>query len=911
MRKEIEVAVSPGVSNKTKGQLLEKLARELIETMRYDVTEQVRITGIEVDLLAVSRMTNEKVFVECKAWRDALPADVITKLLGNITLHDADCGWLVTTGPLGSDAKGVVEKWQNKAVNKRKQLQFYLPGTIVDQLISISKICDPLTLNLSSKKQYYDTAYLLITDHGRFWAIPIVLASAGLPQAVVLFDAKTGRAVTDKDLIKNISLTDTTLKELEWLPADQESVDLFHNRDSVLVDSVVPIIHGDNWTDYRPSRPEDFVGRKTIQNNFFDFLKDILDHSTSTRLIAFKSPSGWGKSSLIIKLADRCKNRRNRRKYFLYHVDLRAATSSQYPDLALTCALDAAVNAGFLDGEIGTFKITSLSQPLDHRSVQDALKYLREHNRILIIFFDQFEEIFTKRELEKLFDRCRALASTIDAAKENIVLGFAWKTDSAIPQDHRAYYMWHNLADRRKEVDLTPFSRADISSALSIFSRELGEPLNPLLKKVIVDQCQGYPWLVKKLCLHIYDLIQEGVEQLEAVARSLDIKKLFEKDKSDLTPGEDNCLKRIAIDSPADFFSISDFFGNDTVQSLINRRLVIRRGSRLTLYWDIFRDYVLTENVPRIPITYIPQTNFSRYVHAIEILTTAKAFSLSDFAQRLSISMGAADNSARDLVMVGNGIRQGESIHLRQNTLEDAHSQLVSFMSRHISYMKLIQENGPNFKAFEQELETFIRSSLPFAEYSRKTWKVYTRRLISWLVGAGLISNEKGVLTNRTDPQRGKVQIIPRARMILERQFLCQAPPHRLIEVITHIRSGLTIESQLLSKGLRNALDCLKALGILVKKDRQLYLVREARDDAAWLCSKVRETLIMTQTLQVLAVSSTISPISLGDVLSEKINPSWRISSKRRYGAAALRWAKWIKKHETQTSFLERIDTSD
>ncbi len=37
---------------------------------------------------------------------------------------------------------------------------------------------------------------------------------------------------------------------------------------------------------------------------------------------------------------------------------------------------------------------------------------------------------------------------------------------------------------------------------------------------------------------------------------------------------------------------IADLYGNEIIQMLVNKRIIIRRASRLTLYWDIFKDYV-------------------------------------------------------------------------------------------------------------------------------------------------------------------------------------------------------------------------------------------------------------------------------------------------------------------------------
>ena len=108
---------------------------------------------------------------------------------------------------------------------------------------------------------------------------------------------------------------------------------------------------------------------------------------------------------------------------------------------------------------------------------------------------------------------------------------------------------------------------------------------------------------------------------------------------------------------------------------------------------------------------------------------------------------------------------------------------------------------------------------MPFAKYKNKTWKVYTKRIIGWLEGGGLIILENGLLVEKTDSERGKVQIIQRTKHGLG-EFLCEAPPQRIMEAIRTIKSGITQESQLLSLQLRNALACMRTLDII--DDRRL-----------------------------------------------------------------------------------------
>jgi len=180
----------------------------------------------------------------------------------------------------------------------------------------------------------------------------------------------------------------------------------------------------------------------------------------------------------------------------------------------------------------------------------------------------------------------------IDAAKQNFILGFAWKTDSFVPIDHPAYAMWSDLKDRRKEFGISPFSVSKIKSAINVFGNQLGSPINPVLRNYLVNQCQGYPWLLKKLCIHVFELIKEGSSQENVIGRKLEITELFDKDISELTGEEHACLKDIAKDTPADYNRILDLYGNNVLQLLINKRIVIHRGSKLTLHWDIFRDYM-------------------------------------------------------------------------------------------------------------------------------------------------------------------------------------------------------------------------------------------------------------------------------------------------------------------------------
>ena len=650
----IEVAVSDDISSTEKGRLLEDLGEQILKAQQYEVTSEVRLTGMEVDLLAKHKISGEEIFVECKAYREPFSADVITKLLGNVEFKSVSSGWLITTAQLNKDGKGLQSEWERKPPEEKRKLQFYTPERVVDLLVDNKIVCSPESLIYPNDNRYSEDKYLLLTNYGRFWAVPLINAEAGVPYAVILFDVQSGKSISNSNVVDNVSHTNSSLEEYEWLVSGHAPDSSRSSHLATESQNIVAVAPGDQWADYRPSRPEDFVGRKDLQRNIFQFLDKVRQGASSTKLLAIKSPSGWGKSSILLKLIDRCGNKRNKSKYFMYAVDTRSATSARYGELALVACLRAAIGAGFLPSTEEPVRLASAANPLSDSTVIPLLNYLRAEQKVIVLFFDQFEEIFSKKDLSSLFDNIRTLCSAVDSIQENIVIGFSWKTDGSVPADHPAYFMWHNLADRRHEFSLSPFSKLDISEALTLFSRELGSPLNPILKRQLADQCQGYPWLLKKLCIHVFDSVNQGIDQTQILGRSLNVKELFEKDESELTQSETTCLKHIATDSPAEFFHVQDVYGSETINSLINRRLVVRRGSRLTLYWDIFRDFVLTRNVPQIPITYIPTATFGRYNDALNIVLESGKTNVTDLASRLNLSESTTENIIADIVMVGD-----------------------------------------------------------------------------------------------------------------------------------------------------------------------------------------------------------------------------------------------------------------
>jgi hypothetical protein len=285
---------------------------------------------------------------------------------------------------------------------------------------------------------------------------------------------------------------------------------------------------------------------------------------------------------------------------------MRGAREPSYVPAALLASLRDAQNNGF--GADIELSLTDPSSPLSSSSIQLYLQSLRTKNQVVCLIFDQFEELYSKPDLFGIFNAARDLMLDVVSSQSNFVLGFAWKTDSTTLQDHPAYHLWHELSDHRREYRLDVFDKGEISNSITKFEKEIGQKVSAEIRHQISEFSQGFPWLLKKLCINLYEGIVKGVKA-DTLLMDLDIERLFEADLTILNNQELSCLKLIAQKAPADWSEIIEISGASVLNKLVNKRLVIKSGDRLNIYWDIFKDYLLTGRVPVVPYNYIPTSD--------------------------------------------------------------------------------------------------------------------------------------------------------------------------------------------------------------------------------------------------------------------------------------------------------------
>jgi hypothetical protein len=896
---KIEVLCQKGDATKIKGDLLESLSKDLLKAQGYSVIEEIRFTGVELDLLCKHKVNQKEIYVECKAQKEKIGAPVLRQLLGTVAGYDYSEGWLVSTSEFGKEAKGFVEMWKKKPIEQSSQLSFYTPTLILESLLSASVICEvpqSKALSFIGDSELLGDWTLIITPLGRFWSVYTL--DGGNPFGVLFYNAVNGNHIQDKKILDNIALLDSTLTTYD-LSVGYGNKTVSKSPVVVNIPSVVEVQIGDSWNDYRPSRPQDFVGRSDTQKEILSFLDSANKKTSDTRIFAITGNSGLGKSSLIAKVRDRARNKFYKNKYFVYAVDIRGAKTPSYISASLTECFKRAQIAGF--GDKIDIQLTDPSTPLSSTSIERYLASVEKKGQVICLIFDQFEELYSKPDLFGVFEAAKDLMLEVSSYKGNFVLGFAWKTDSTTQQDHPAYHMWHELADYRKVHKLEVFDNGEIAKALTTFEKEVDYKIPIEIRHQIAHSSQGFPWLLKKLCINLNENIKKGIGA-ESIQIDLDVSSLFDNDLQLLTQPEHTCLKLIAQKAPADWSEIIELSGVAVLNSLVHKRLVIKSGDRLNIYWDIFKDYLMTGNVPIIPFNYIPTTEFISLSKVFHVLNKAKYVTSEYIGEVTSLNEKTVWNIGADLVMFGLAERKNTSFKCHRDldaSNQESMSQNVrEKFAKHAFKLAVYKKHAG--KTIEQNtIYEVLKSCLPKAKYSDKTWKVYGNRLTNFLVYSGyfvraghqIVVQDLGVSvidTNSSGRQGKKRGVV----------FSANASPASVCEVLELIRTTNKV-AEINSLGYRNSLAVVKRFELVKVNKNEITLNMQSINkyggvnEAVWTSAKNEP--VIASCIDYMKHKTGLSVMDVGKFVSSEYNLNWNEGSIKRNGGGLRQWSHWIK----------------
>ncbi|PSB09399.1 hypothetical protein C7B69_22315 [filamentous cyanobacterium Phorm 46] len=431
-------------------------------------------------------------------------------------------------------------------------------------------------------------------------------------------------------------------------------------------------------------------------------------------------------------------------------------------------ALQEAIDNRFVDLPNHQVFIESAEPPyFSSESIQLLIKTLKNSRKVIVIFFDQFEEILTRDSLSYLYDLFKQAAYEVDSLKENIVLGFCWRTDVNLPTTNPAYFTWHNLAKVRKDIYFSEFSQQDSSSLLDGFEKYLkqqGRPLQTNIKKWLLNNCQNQPWLLKKICGDIYNQHSELYSEQKKVITKFDIKTIFEEDiqRATVTPECNICLRYIAKCSPVPIMDVCTKFDVNVINSLLKSKLVIETGQNYKIYWDMFREYLLDGKLPEMIISYRPRTKISTLLKIFRLLKSCET--ISDLASGSGYGNGIVTNAVLDLQNFFQVTRNKENDKIIASEIflnlknEEIAEELAEKIEAHVVIKKIYEKLNPGESMWQDEFHKLLGEIwFEGKEMNQKTLSDYASKMLSWFYFAGLLERKEDWLVVRpTHPKQGK-----------------------------------------------------------------------------------------------------------------------------------------------------------
>lgn len=438
------------------------------------------------------------------------------------------------------------------------------------------------------------------------------------------------------------------------------------------------------------------------------------------------------------------------------------------------------------------------------------------------------------------------------------------------------------------------FDKSEVSKVISSFEKEADTKLPVELRHQISYSCQGFPWLLKKLCIHLYENIESGAGT-DSTVLELDVASLFQNDVDSLSPGELACLKLIAKKSPADWGEIIEASGISNVNSLVGKRMVVKSGDRLNVYWDIFRDYLLTGVTPVVPFNYVPSVDISTLQKVAKHLEKGKYQTSSALAEKSELQLRTIWNVGADLVLFGVAERRGTDFQLHRDistsTEADVLSRVRSKLGKHS--LKINLYNKYSGQVVDTEIiGQELRRCLPDAIYNDKTWRAYTNRFISFLqtcgfispVSAGFVVKDTGTINPKPPRRRG-------------RAFLPTSTPAVVSETLRKIIETSAL-SEINGKGVRDAINTLRRFDLIKTSDGTVtwneFAITKAGSEEASIWTAASNEASIKKCVDFLTRNPSATGTEIGEYISVEFGFDWQSASKVRYGNSLRQWSRWI-----------------
>ena len=777
---------------------------------------------------------------------------------------------------------------------------------------------------------------LLYTERGIFWGWPIISYGKNAPDKITFFDAK-GTPISDRSAVAFLVKLYPALSGFDVILKDKAVLlqpGLFPDADPV-----VEVVGSAECFEYQsPASPKHFVGRKSFFDILDAFTHQVLYRKTKDRGIVIEAPLGWGKSSMVLASVAHVQ----KKGHFAVAVDCRTASSSSFVPGVVDYA---ALKSGIFDERILN-EDQKKSTPAFGDAVQlilDAGQNLESRNKLMFIFFDQFEHVFF---LPDVLRQIKDLFFSILDKQANIVLGFSWDKAPIFSERGFSDLGFAGVTENCRKMILPAFSRAEIDGLLKKLIKELDEPLTKDLRFFLHKFSQGYPWLLKILCYHVKIARHSGIPQPAVPGILLGIEEFFRQEFQHLSDGERNTLHQIA-ESVAGRLSAS-FEAADPreIQELTRRGLIKNVGTAVDISWNLLRYYL---NEGRLPFRdhFLFNTGIGQVVDALKILYDADGIlDVAGFKKKTGMSGRSFYGLAKDMDLAGLVMfSQGKAILKldMSDSDQDLTVALRNFLRNKLSenhsvsiIIKTLKDNKTMTMA---DIATLLETWPPLIKIKKRSWLIHAHMLAQWLDAADLALLEK---MNKTlayiDPEseiRERELVLPRRRG----SKIPRAPYAPIENIAVHLVQALQgdgiVDWTGFSKNtIFGTLAALEDLEFIQRKTALIKVLPRAK--AFFAHPNQRPFLFAEGALQLRSFSvfieilkskqtkgSTLS--ELGHELRKRLGTTWTESTSEGIAKTLLDWARhanlapgafskirkgpikgWKKKKDSQLSLFKR-----
>ncbi len=844
---------------------------------------------MEIDLIANHKHKDETLYVECKA-KEKVTSDELSKFCFNALHKKASAGYFFRTKELESQAGGYLRELQDDS--RYRHLTFFEPDDIIKILSDAKLIFEPSAI-LSSHK--ISKRIFAVTYFGDF-LIYIVNNSSLVKTHFLLFNSKSNEEDIAEDKLNILKNRIDDLQDLDQMIVGKEKNETtqgiapIHQKE---IETISEVQESTNWYDYLPASSKHFVGRDKIRNQIFNFFLDVSTCQTSKRIFYLTGKSGWGKSSLIAELRGRSRNKFYKNRFYVTAIDTRSATSSNFVALAFDKLLKKSISSGFLKLPPLSAKVsfTSNFDLLSSDSVNEVLSELSRQHKVLVLIFDQFEDVFRKQSLFKSFYK---FLSDVTDAKSNLVIGFSWKTEITIPIDNEAYHYWQQAKEQAVNFMIPEFGSKEVNGIVNQLEASTSKIGNDL-KRRIVEGSQGLPWLTKKLCIHLYHQIKSGIPSTKLIDDNLNIVSLFKTDLEGVTPEELAALKYIAKRAfDGNLFDITEFGDNiseKTVEALRDKRLIIRSGANYIVYWDIFRDYLVNNEVQQIGESFIIRQPVKVCFEIFSLFNHGEELTIGEIKDKRSktVKRETIENVLIELRNLGlvQKVDGQDKYRIAHQSIETSKNGFVKFISdkflNYTPYLKLIKIDKKLLTA-NDVIEVF-KDVFKGYDFKHKTWSFYAKNLISWLAYSQLSIKNK-----LEEPRKGRRFGITTKLSNDHQDFILRGSFSETLKSLALLK---TTPSKITSGGYRDLL----ILGIVnEQRDITDFGRKIINSDIEEVPRMIRLAAVklpkVKQVADLLTIKSKLKAKELLSLLPSDFFNAEKESSKLIYASKILTWVK-------------------